>query len=172
MISEELGKTVMRRVRLRGHQKPGSIPVEPMHDSGPFHSSDSGEACAAMGEERIDERPRFMSGGRMHHEPGRLVDDEQILVLEDDFEWNLFAQRRGIGGRGKAQPGGLARAEQQTRVFHRSAVDGSMASFDQPLHSRARQIRRRRRKETVEPVAAVIGRNPIGKEKIAFLTQC
>jgi hypothetical protein len=45
-----------------------------------------------------------------------------------------------------------------------------MARFDQALHSRARQIRRRRRKETVEPIAAGFGRNPIGKGKIIFLT--
>ena len=106
----------MRRVRLRNHQKPRGALVEPVHDSGPSHSSDAGEACAAMGNQRIDERSRFMSGRRMHHEPGRLVDDEQIFVLEDNFERDVFAQRRRIGGRGKAQASfGLPGTKQKTR---------------------------------------------------------
>src|SRR5437660_242503 len=46
----------------------------------------------------VDQRAARMSRGRMHHEAGRLVDDDDVLVLVDDVERDILSLRGGIGG--------------------------------------------------------------------------
>ena len=52
-----------------------------------------GQALAAMGDERVDQGAALVPGRRMDDEPGRLVDDDQVLVLVDDGERDRLAQR-------------------------------------------------------------------------------
>ena len=54
---------------------------------------------AAMGDQRVDQRAVGIARGRMDDEPGRLVDDDEILVLVDDVERDILALRRGGHGR-------------------------------------------------------------------------
>ena len=56
-----------------------------------------GQAGAAMGDQRIDQRAGLVAGGRVHHQPARLVDDDDVVVLVDDIERDILA--RGLGGR-------------------------------------------------------------------------
>jgi hypothetical protein len=56
----------------------------------------------------------------MHHQPGRLVQNEQVVVLEENLEGNLFRQRFDLfdgrfcefdhvaGANGIARPGCLS----------------------------------------------------------------
>ena len=39
--------------------------------------------------------PAVVAGGRMHDEPGRLVDDDEVVVLVDDGERDRLAPRLG-----------------------------------------------------------------------------
>ena len=39
--------------------------------------------------------PVAVAGGRMHHQPRRLVDDDQLVVLVDDVERDVFGRRLG-----------------------------------------------------------------------------
>ncbi len=39
---------------------------------------------AAMGDQGVDQRAVGIAGRRMHHQAGRLVDDDEVLVLIDD----------------------------------------------------------------------------------------
>ncbi len=64
-----------------------------MHDAGTLDAADAGEAVAAMGDERVDQCSAGMSGGRVHDEVRRLIDDDDVGVLVDDIE------RDGLGGR-------------------------------------------------------------------------
>ena len=48
------------------------------------HAADAGQAVAAMGDQRVDQRAGRVAGGRMHHEARRLVDDDDLVVLVDD----------------------------------------------------------------------------------------
>ena len=45
---------------------------------------------AAMGDQRVDQRAGFMAGGGMHHKPSGLVDDNDIVILIDDIERDIF----------------------------------------------------------------------------------
>ena len=53
-----------------------------------------------MGDERIHQSARFMATCRMHDEAGRLVDDDEMLVFEDNIEWNVFSLRFSGSSRG------------------------------------------------------------------------
>ena len=109
-----------------------------------------------------------MPGGGMHHQARRFVDDQQMLVLEHDMEGNVFSQGRWIERRRHAQAGGLAGAQQLTSIGHRGPIDRGMASLDQAFHACPREIFRRRREKTVEPLAALFRLNPAGEAKIVF----
>ncbi len=54
-------------------------------------AADAGETRAAMGDQRVDERAVRMAGARMHDEAGRLVDDDQRVVLVENVERDGFA---------------------------------------------------------------------------------
>ena len=58
---------------------------------GPPDAADPGKAGAAMGDQRIDQRAGLMPGGGMHHEALGLVDDDDVVVLIDDIERDIFA---------------------------------------------------------------------------------
>ena len=107
MVGELLGERAMRLVGLGDDQQPARVLVEAMHDAGPRHAADAGEAGAAMGDQRVDQRAGGVAGARMHHEAGRLVDDDERVVLIDDVERNGLARaaRRRGGGASQARSG-------------------------------------------------------------------
>ena len=44
-----------------------------------------------MGDQRVDQRAGLVAGGRMHDQPLRLVDDDDVVVLVDDIERDILA---------------------------------------------------------------------------------
>ena len=58
MVGESSGEALMRRIRLGDHHKAGRVLVETVDDAGPPDPADAGEALAAMGDQRIDQRAR------------------------------------------------------------------------------------------------------------------
>ena len=58
------------------------------------------ESGAAMGDQRIDQGAVGIAGRRMHHQAGRLVDHDQVVVFIDDLERNILALRQGGAGGG------------------------------------------------------------------------
>ena len=86
------GKIAMGRVVFRHYERPAGFLVQPMDDPGTFLPPDAGKILA-MREESVDERVLRMPRARMHDDSGRLVQDEQIVVLENDVEADLFRLR-------------------------------------------------------------------------------
>ena len=79
-----------------GHdEQPRGSAIEAVDDAGPPWVRAA--RCAAG--ERLGERPGSVPARRMHHDPGRLVHDEQVLVLVDDVV------RRVAGLRGRPRVG-------------------------------------------------------------------
>ena len=68
----------MRGVVLGDHHQAGGVLVEPMHDAGPPHAADAGQARAAMGDQRVDQRAGLVACRGMHDKARRLVDDDQM----------------------------------------------------------------------------------------------
>ena len=83
VLADELLEPAMRLGRARDHEQARGVAVEPVDDPRPV---DLVPARRVVGEQAVDERAGRMAGRRMDHEPGRLVDDEQVLVLVGDHE--------------------------------------------------------------------------------------
>ena len=86
-------ESVMSCVAFRHNQKAGRILVDPMNDPRPLCAADTRQAIAAMVHQRIDQRPRGRAGCRMHDHARRLVDDDQMIILEDDIKRDVFGQQ-------------------------------------------------------------------------------
>ena len=69
-----------------------SITIDPVHNSRPHDTVDSGKAVPAVIHKRIDQRMAVMAGRRMHHHPLRLVHHKNILILIENIERNIFRQ--------------------------------------------------------------------------------
>ena len=93
-------KAVMRLLRLRDDQKAAGVFVDPVHDPRPFHAADAGKLVPAVGQERVDQGSVRIAGCRVDHQTGRLIDDEQVGVLEDDVEPDRLGLRDGVLGGG------------------------------------------------------------------------
>ena len=87
-------------------------------------------------EQSVDEGVFLMAGGGMHDEPGGFVDDEEGLVLEEDFQRDFLGLRLGGAGVGPmdfhllAGPGRVGGLDHVT-------VYANVALFDQPLQGAA-----------------------------------
>ena len=76
-------ETPVRLGRARDHHDARGVAVEAVHDPRPLRLVAARDRVA---EQAVDERPRRVAGGRMHDEAGRLVHDEEVLVLVHDSE--------------------------------------------------------------------------------------
>lgn len=104
-----------------------------------------------MVQQRVDQRAVEVPCGGMNDQPGRLVDDDQMLVFERDPERDilrLVMRRRGIGhGDGE----GLARRRLARRLADELPVARDLAARDQHLQPLARQRGNSVRQRAIEP---------------------
>ena len=109
-------RLLQRRVRLLGardDEQPGGVAVEAVDDAGAL-----GVAAGGAVREQLRERVLAMALGGMHDDAGRLVDDEQVLVLVGDA--------KGLAG-GAAAPGSRRRrscSRAMSRVVDHEEQDG------------------------------------------------
>ena len=156
---KQLRQRDMGRIVLGHDHDARRLLVEPVHDARSAHAADPREAVAAMGEQCIDQRVVGIAGCRMHHETGRLVQDQQVGVFIEDVQIELL--RLGLSGLGRrhVEQVALALFDLAGWLFYRRpglAVGASQrhaAAFDQRLHATAREVRQRCRQRTVEAFA-------------------
>ena len=94
-----------------------------------------------MMEQRVDQRPVEIAGGRMDDQARRLVDDQQMLVLEHDRQRDvlrLVVRGRRLGNRDAQR---FLAADLGRRVADRLAAGFDRAAADQRLQPLARQGR-------------------------------
>ncbi len=117
----------VRLVGLGDHEQPGGVAVETMHDP-------RAPRLAAIGadvRESLRERPGAVAASRVHDDAGRLVDDQQVLVLVGDRErrGRSFRGRRGVRGLDLDPLAGAHRVALRPRP----PVDQHAARVDQAL---------------------------------------
>ncbi len=135
MVGKGAREGAMRGVGLRRDDQPARILVEPVHDARPPHAADPRQAVAAMVDQRVDQRSGPVAGAGMHDEAGRLVDDDQVLVLEDDCERDRLALRHRRLGLRQAHRGAPTGDDLRLGIGDRAAVDCDMAAADQILEA-------------------------------------
>ena len=159
MVGELLGEAAMRLVVLGDDEQAAGVLVEPVDDAGPAHAADAGEALAAMGDEGVDQRAVLMAAGGVDDEAGGLVDDDQMLVLEDDGERDVLADRRGRLGLGHDEAEALADGDLAAGIGDHDPVDADAAFLDHLLEAGARDLAAEQSERLVEAQPRLLGRD-------------
>jgi len=63
-----------------------------------------------MMKQGVDQSMRLVSGARMHDQPRRFVEHEQVVVFEENLERNLLSLRVNFTKRRNGQPNYIAGA--------------------------------------------------------------
>ena len=126
-----------------------------MHDAGPPLSADAGETVAAVGEQGVDERAVLVAGRGVHDHAARLVDDDEVVVLIHHVQRQVL--RYQLRGSGVRQRDDKRVARRGLIVFlHGCAVFRHRTLREQPLGGAARELGQRARKESVDPLGALL----------------
>ena len=137
--------------------KPGRILVDAVDDPRPRDAADARKAATAMVEQGVDQRPVAISGSGVDDQPGGLVDDQQMLVLEHDRQRNVLRLVMRRGGLGHRQLECFVAVDLVRRIADRLARAGlQRTAADQRLQPLARQSRDCRGKRAVEPPAHMV----------------
>jgi hypothetical protein len=104
-------KCVMRGLCLGHDHQPARILIKAMNDTWPSNAADSHQARAAMVNQGIDQCPVEVSRGRVDNQPGRLVDDDQMPVLEPNIQRDRLRDRHWLCIVGKKYDEILAAAD-------------------------------------------------------------
>ena len=133
-LAHRLLERAVDGVRLRDDEQPRSVLVQPVDDARPELVLAAGRAAR----QRLRERAGVVARRRVDDNAGRLVDDEQVVVLVDDLELDLVGAGR-VGRRlwDRRDLDRLARL-QDVALLPRLATDGDGAGVDQLLGGRAR----------------------------------
>ena len=145
-----MGKIVLGR-----DQQPGGVLVDPMYDAGPPLPADTGESVPTVKEQGVHQGPVRVAGGRMdHHAPG-LVDDDHIAVFKDHIQGQILRKQRELFRCGQRHIKAVPR-DAAVILPHGGPVHTHKAAFQQALGLAAGQTLYIARKESVDPVAALL----------------
>src|SRR5579871_6015473 len=132
-----------------------------MHDAGTANAADAGEAVAAMRKQGVYECLIGIAWGGVHDQAGRLVDDDQVVILEADFK--RYRLRLGTVGDGwrKGDREALTRPDPQGWIGDRYRAGGPVGTGHLALENElfqpaAREITEPRRQHTVETLTGVV----------------
>ena len=138
-LERDLGGVVAR-----DDEQAARVAVEPMDDPGPPDTAERRELAPPRvhREQRVDDRAVLVPGRRMRHEPGGLVDDEDVGVLVDDRRAGWPPARRRRRATSGTSSSSRAPAAHRVPGAHDPAGRGQAALRDEPLDVRAREPRR------------------------------
>ena len=142
VVFELPGKTFVRLIGLCDYQQAGCVLVDPVDDARPRDAPDTGKLAFAMVEQRIDQRPVRISGCGMHYHAGRLVHDDQMLILEHNIDRDILRPGFGFDGRWDADFKPRTSWNLGFRARHDLTGNGNTTFRDQRLNSRSRKIGR------------------------------
>ena len=95
----------------------------------------------------------------MHHQAGRLVDDDDVVVLIDNVERDILALRLRRHRLGDVDCDRISSGDMISGVADGGAFGGDGAGQNQRLQPRARQAFDGARQHAVEPGRALVARD-------------
>lgn len=148
-------------LRLQGlghHHQTGGVLVQTVNDTGARHVDDVWHVV----QQRIEQRTTGMPGGRVHNQPGRLVDHQDVVVFVDDIQFDILCDPLTLGlllglqDKLRATMDGVPWA-------HDRAIDRQAALFDPRSKPRTRILGEQLGGDLVEALAAQFGRDLCAK---------
>jgi hypothetical protein len=103
-----------------------------MDDAGATHPADAFEIRTVM-QERIDQRASRSSCSRVHHHPGRFIDNDTIVIFVEDTQRQLFGFQRALLGRQTLDLHEIIDFYPHTRL-RSVAVERNFACDNEPLY--------------------------------------
>ncbi len=128
--------------------------VQTVHDAGSRQRGQFGK----MVQQGVYEGSVAIASSRMHHQAGRLVDDQKVGVAKQHLERNLLRLPTLIGEQFQGQIDPLPTA-QPFAGFHDPAIETNHAVPDPLLQARARVLRQESSKNGIETLPAALGWN-------------
>jgi desampylase len=151
VIGKLRGETFMRWVRLRHDKQPRCFLVDPVDNAGPRDAANARKTPGAMMQEGVDQCAVEIPCRRVNDQPGGLVDDKEMLVLEDDFERNVLRNIMRRNGVGDVDVEMGSSADFYGRIADRPAFSPHMPGGNQRFYSFPGQRRDTVRQCAVEP---------------------
>ena len=111
-----------------------------------------------MGEQGVDQRVLLMARAGMHDQPGRLVQDEQVVVLKQNLERHLLRLGFDFFEGRLRQFHGIARAHEIARP-RRLSVQPNESPANQRLQTRPGKIDEFESEKTVQPQTGAFARH-------------
>ena len=127
-------------------------PLLPVFLTVTAHAADPRQTRPAMRDQPIDEGAVLVPRRRVHDEPRRLVDDDEILVLMDDGERQSLAERLGGKRRRDAEIDPTASPDLARGIAHHDPVAAHEALAHQALEPGTGEIVEDAGKDAVEPL--------------------
>ena len=125
-----------------------------MDDAGPGDSADPRQPAGAVMEQGVDKGAVEIAGGGMDDHSRRLLDHEQMIVLEEDLERDVLGRVMGRLRRRNGDRIETARNRLRRGIADRAALRADhLAAADERLEPFARQGGDRDRERTIEPPA-------------------
>ena len=129
--------------------------VEAMYDAGPPDAADARQCIAAMVDQRIDQGTGPIAISGMDDKAGGFIDDDEVDVLVEDVECDIFPLGSRIFRRGNLDCNAKTLAQLVFGLADWFTVNADLASADERLDAIARKIwRQLRRKPGVQSLAA------------------
>ena len=116
--------------RLGDDQQPAGVFIEAMDNARPPNSADSGQTRAAMADQGVDESAVGVSRRGMNNQTGRLVDDDEMCVLETNVERDRLRYRACLFRLGEDNYEILTAANAECRLAQRRPITCDLAGFD------------------------------------------
>lgn len=114
-----------------GNQDTTGIFIETVHDAGPPFTADALQVGTVM-QQGMNQGPGVVTRGWMDDHAGRFVDDDDVTILIQDLQVEVFRHQFNIGRRGDRVGHGFA-AMQKVPWFSRLPVHLDQALFDEVL---------------------------------------
>ena len=153
-----LGQSFVSNVGLGDHEQTGRILVDAVDYPGAGDAANTGQRPAAVMQQRVHQGAIRIACRRVDHKPRRLVDDQQVLVLENDPKRNVLRHiMRRLRLRDR-EAEALVAPYLGGRVAKCASIRLESTALDQCLQPLARHGRHSVGKRAIEPPAGMARR--------------
>ena len=99
MKKKLFGQFIHGYLILGNHQDAGGVLVDAVHQSGPDVSFVESRHIFQVPRQGVDEGAAVVAVAGVYHHTGRFVDHQEIIILKNDIDRDIFGKDIGLLGR-------------------------------------------------------------------------